>query len=66
MDGWLCSLSFFGFGLKSLAKLLFAILMSLKSSRNGFEPTRRVPALAQGTTLCLPPVPVERHFRWGW
>src|ERR1039458_6304925 len=40
MDGWLCSLSFFGFGLKSLAKLLFAILMSLKSSRNGFEPTR--------------------------
>ena len=47
---------FFGFGLKGLVKRLFAILFSINSDRNGLEPTRRVPALADGSTLCPPPV----------
>jgi hypothetical protein len=37
MDSRLCSLSFFGFVLKDLAKLFFAILLFIKSSRDGLE-----------------------------
>jgi hypothetical protein len=53
MDSRFRSLSFFGFGLQGLAKLFFAILLSIKSSREGLKQRLRCRSFIDCPTLDL-------------